>query len=483
MSSSFAYEPHPLFVDSVEQAVSATALNTVLRNVGVIDAESFRGQSTFDSSAGLDTGTPNYYPAANAKIWEGWLLIRNGMTTLTAEGRAANAGSTQLRMYVNGVQRATATPATPWSMSVPISNLGVSDGQTIAIEIIAVGAVPANATFVTTGVYATPVPFSRTWTAAPGFTTAYPAAGGLTALGSSIDYCFARMSAVPFAARRLPRWGLGPFKSAAGDPQSEAVHGAYPLHYGGITRNYSQDELRLIGLATSSVPQLRLNLYVNGTLRDQSEIMTPGTMTWHLETPLAAYAVGERLGYAVFGEVVSAGAPASWQSRTRISIDTSRTEGVYPYAVLPAPLSQGAISPEALRDWLNSLSTAVNAVKARIDAAPAIWNRAYAVRNWYSVDGNSRGNLDKRAPARILMQGRRLVVRGKNVSLAFGPLTYPTGDFGKVADEWTHSVSQQLIAGDQVETKEIWLDGIPNLLPGTQYALTGEVQYAAEYLV
>ena len=146
---------------------------------------------------------------------------------------------------------------------------------------------------------------------------------------------------------------------------------------------------------------------------------------------------------------------------------------------MPAPFTYGAISAATIASRLNSLATIIDDTRTRLQNAPWVWSRAYAMRNLYIKDGISDGAREPRARPSLKRQGTQLIVRGKGVTMNWGGIALPTNEPGKGGgkyawDNHTFSNTKSLIDGDKVETKTIYLDTIADLYPGTYYELSGD---------
>lgn len=487
---SYGWEAPPLFFENVSQPLSAIELNVLRTNAGVVDMLSYRRMNAFDSSGDIQTdSTPGNYTtkipayATNIRIWKGYLHILSGMTTLTLLGSAGNVGSTSIKVYVNGAEAATISPTSTWAQDIDINPF--SAGDVIQIELRVLGTRPANAFYVVHDIYGGPLSFGTSWPGVPTFATTF-SASLLTQLAAAEQWCYDRMLMVPNVARRIQRFINGPFK----DPTLDATHAAYTLWYGSVLRGYTKDIIRIYGqVINQSSPSLQLRCFINGAL--QSPLGGPwgiGTTNFSLSYPFpAGVSVGDRARISLLGQVVDAGA-ATLQSKWTFS--TIRSEGdsnpanTHPYATLPAAFVDGSVSAATVRDRLNQVATIVANTKSRLDAAPHIWNRARAMRTWYSVDDNTRGVFDVRSRPQMVRHGAQLVVRGRGVKVLFGAIAIPTNDptkgDQKGYDGHTFSQSQSIIDSDKAQTTTIELDSITGLFRQTAYELDGEVEIAYE---
>lgn len=472
----------PAFVNGVNQPDSATYLNAIRKAAIQLDAWSYRILGAFDSSAGEDTKTAGQYTNIVGGIpfrtWRGYFQWMTGMTTLTIVGRTsgAPAGAT-LKTYVNDSGTAADTISSPlpatFTRTISISS-GYTDGQIVAVEIKVETAYTATMEIVIHDVYASPVAYSPTWGGTPTFSGTYDA-GRLNQLVDACNWLYGRIDATPMIPRRAQLYALGPF----GDPSGSPLHGHWPLYYGAVQRSYTNSILRVAGFFVNvTSTAMHFTIYVNGALAYTSPDVGPGT--WPFFIPIVlTNAVGTRTEVSIFGEVVTAGPnnpPVTQWYFSRFTIQYVREEpssSGYPYASSPAAFTQGSISPSSLNSALNSISTIVANTKSRIDANPAVWGRARAVRRWYKLDEVAGGIYDKRAPIIFQRVGDRLIVAGRGVTIGFGALQ-PPSDPTKIIDDYTFSQTSSVIDADKVQTQTVWLDSIPGLEYGMLYYVQGE---------
>lgn len=482
-----AVEPTPFFINNRKQFASATDLNTLRRNVGIADMQSFRLMPTFDTSADVETGAPFAYPAGNFLLARYRLIYKSGMTNLRVDGWAVSGGSERIKVFLNGGASALDLAATAnWGGDIAIAS-GYTDGQLLTIEIQITGSRSLSSYYAVAHVYATPVTFATSWPGMPTFATTWDAAK-LTQLGAATQWCLDRMGIVPRTARRMRRYANGPFKQAtdrAADPGT-ATHGAYPLYTGSVLRAYSNDILRISGEVISPSANLDLVVYVNGT-EEARVSYSAGPSPSPIYIPVAlTHTLGQRAHVRLVGAVTNATALSGFrQSKWTFSyVGTNPDSSNYPYATLPAEFVGNApIAASTIRDRLNALATIVSAVKSRIDATPHVFNRVFAMRDTYASGSPDAGRLARARP-QLRRQGTQLQVRGRGVKLVWGGVTVPPPEETRPDfipyDKHSFGQSHTLIEGSKTETKTIYLDTVPNLYPGTAYELDGDVDYAAE---
>lgn len=478
----------PSFVNNVGLPLSATYLNALRTAAIQLDAWSYRHMPAFDSSAGLDTKTPGYYPSAPPfRIWRGYFKWRTGMTTLTIIGRTASApaGAT-LKTYVNDNPVAADTIASPlpstFTRTISISS-GYTDGQIVAVELKIEGSGTTTAMeVVILDIYADPIVYSSSWPGTPTFAGTYDS-GRLNQLINACTWLYERMNTTPMVPNRAQAYALGPFA----DPAARTYEGHYPLYYGSIQRSYTDSYVRIIGTFTNvTSTSIRYRVYLGGSLAFTSSTYGPGTYTIYEKIALSN-TVGTRTELSIFAEVIDAGPnnppSAPWrQSRWSPLLIREEASTSYPYATPPTAFAQGSLSVATLNSRLNAISTMLANTKTRIDADTHVWGRARAVRRWYGLNEVTSGNLDKRAPIIFERRGDRVIVAGKGVTIGFGAFQLPS-DPSKVADDYTFSQTAEAVPADKVQTKTIWLDSIPSLEYGLAYYIQGEGALYAEELM
>lgn len=476
-----SFIPQSDFTDGVEQILSAGDLGIFRKNVALIDALSYRQTYGFDSSSGGGTPTPGFYPAApNFRIWKGYFRFRTGMTTLTVKGRTTFPGTVELKVYLNGGGGSVATissPQTSFTEDITISGLGYADQQIVPIEILATGTGSTKtATCVITDIYASPyVSAGGSYGGVPTFTSSTINQTKLTQLGDAIEWCYDRMAEVPILPQRGTIRQLGPFRN-----------GSEPIWIGSVVRNYSEDILRIFGEVTNPyTPSWNYTVYINQVLAYTSSTFGAGTTSIYLPLDFSSVTVGSAAEVSIYHVVTDQGLSANWKQPrfTLYYAATNPSGNMYPTAALPTAFEQGSLSDTELVSRLNDLCTIVTATKARIDAAPHVWERVRAVRTWYGWDEDTRGVLPQRAPLHFNRRGSRLVVRGKDVKIGWGAPSTPVHQDGFIDyDNYEFPHTEQVIDADKIDTKEVYLDSYPGLYLARQYYLIGDVYYAEEYL-
>lgn len=480
------YSQPPVFTDNIGQLLSREDLQIIRDNVAYIEGLSYRSPMPGSpSSGGIETGTAGFYPSRNSvSIWFGNLRFQTGLTTLHIEGTATGFGSAQIKVYVNGVLRITITPSANWSGTWTMS--GFADGEVMAIEVRATtasGTVSTTAKFIVESIYATPIIYAPSWPGTPTFTTAWTASK-LNQLDNAIIWLLNRMNAVPIRPDIAQLYALGPFRDATIDPTTHRR----PVYYGAVVRHFTNSQFRLAGnIWNGSSLGLDLEIELNGTLVYTSPDFAIGTTTLQIVLPLTGYTTGSVVQVGVFLNCTNEG-PADGTNYyfPRITMNAVRAEvdGSAIYSTLTAtPAADTPIAVATMAAFLNTLSTTVLAAYNRVIATTTVFDRVYAVRRWFSKTNDWSDTGRQRGRPRFVRTGDRLIVRGKGVSINWGPITLENTDRGLDFDGRKWLNSQNIIDSETVETKTIYLESLPGLDVGVIYFLEGDVSWCEERLL
>jgi hypothetical protein len=473
----------PAFVNNVNLALSAGALNQLIAAAEALDGWSYRTLAATPASASADTEAYNFHSLSDFRLWWGDLRYRAGMTTLTITGYAASwtIGST-ITVYLNGsgTAAATITPSSSWSGTIDISS-GYSDGEIIAIDVRTSGNTTRTSEYLVRDVYGSPIVVASSWPSMPTFAGVYDS-GRLNALINACSYLYDRINAVPIIPTLGSFWAHGTSKIQT-----------YVQWAGSVLRAYTQDQLRIIGTADIFNDAEYFEVLLNGSVIHTSATMAmlaygqPFSTTFSLPLSLASVSVGSRADVIIRSVVTDDGRlPGQPILNSRYSFLVIRAEaafGGYPVYSPPADLAQASISATNLNTRLNALSTMLSDIKSRMDATSVMWNRARAVRRRFAQDTIQNNRKTYVHTPIFVRQGDTLIVKGKNVSVGWGarivePKENPWSDY-----VYKYDKTQSVITGDQVDTQIVPLDTFGGLYQGQFYAVTGEeLHYAAEYL-
>jgi hypothetical protein len=446
--------------------------------------------NTFDSAAG-DTGVPfyvtggGYHTNPPFRIWKGGCLFKTGATTLTVTGAATPAGAETLKFYINGVLRATIAATIPatWTQTITISGLGFTAEQPLWLEIRVEGStsiVTRNARYYVYSAYIDPVAMTG-WVAPTAFVHSFPAAK-LEAVKTSLRWLWNRMNLVPIVPRLAILYQPGPYR----DPVAKPEMANWPLYYGSVLKNYAEGEVLRVAVQMTNYTSIaeRWKLYYNGALAYTSPTRGPGTYSDYIPIALT-HTLGTRAEVWIHAECITPGVdfpPTAPIRASRYHILTCRTEHDsthYNYWVPPTEWVYGLKSEATAITALNSMVTAINAVKTRIDATPWIFGRWYLQRKFYGWDDTIQNKLNARSIPQFIRRGARIVVYGKNVSLNYAGF-YPPTDTAKLIEEYTFGKSEVLTATDKIERKSVYLDNYPDLFYGSALYVRSDLDMLVE---
>lgn len=465
-------------VDNVGLILSASDYNQIRRNTIFLDRLSFRRHPCIDSTAGADTGAADLHTAGDFRLWWGSLRYRTGMTDLVVAGNALSPGPAELKVYVNGVDKATITPTSSWTETIDIST-GYAVNSVLDIEIRTLGNNSKTSVFVVKDVYATPVVVSETWPTILTFAGVYGSAY-IQALINATEYLFARMNAVPIPASVAHIWAPATHKNET-----------HVLWHGAVQRNYADEVLKLKGHVQVNNVAEHYIVNLNGvTVLTSSTYNLGDVVPIDTAIDLSAYTAGARVqvGFKAVVTNSSNQPSAGGGTNSRYTLNVLRAQAGasgYSVTVPPAELARAANASQSSLDtkW-NALGTMLTAIKARLDGRPELWNRVHATRRRYAQDGNQLAKLNRRHPLTNQRLGDRAEIHGKGVSIGWGAPTVKSKEGVLDYDDYAWMDEQQIIGGDNYESVTVNLDSLPGLYPGMSYFIFGQdVVHASEYLI
>lgn len=464
------------FVDDVGQFVAAADLNLLRTNTIAVEAWSFRRLAAFDSSCSDTTSyAATKHPAEDFQVWRGTLRYFVTMTTLTIAGRAASYGSATLRFYVNGVDKGTVTLASSWSKTISISS-GYTSGDFLDIQINTEGNTTKTSVYVIDAVYGDPITAPTSWPGAPSWGSAIYSATRFNQLAEATANLYERMNLIPIVAQVAHVYIPVTHKAET-----------HRIYTGSVLRSFTADKLRVFGNAVINNTAEYFVVYVDGVAAYTSPAMTIGTYPI-LQDITLSHTLGTRVEVAIEVTVTD----ASNQDRentinsryTFTAIRAQATGTGYPYATPPdAFVANASISSGDLDTALATLSSMLTTANSRLSGRPELWARAYAMRKRYALDDHQNTKLMRHYPHVMQRLGDRLVIRGKGVKIAWGPITVKSKEQGLDYDDYEWANEQEIIGGESIDTQVVYLDSLPGLYPGVQYFIFGtDVIWAGEYL-
>ena len=465
----------------------ASDLNQVREAARLIDGWSYRNEPALDSSSGLDTGAPGYYSGNSPlRIWWGAVLFKTGCTTLTIEGRGSQTNAESLKVYINGTDVTTSgtllgTITLPgvfgdFSQSFAVSG---ADGDVITVELVISGSHNTTAIYLINDVYLSPITKSG-WVAAPSFASVADAtdATKLNQLTFACQWMYERLRLSPMPARQALFYNLGPFK-----PTTDAQHLNRPMYHGSVGKYYSTSALRIkMYVISTTTTGWTFDVLLNGVSVYTSPTYGIGAQAIDQTLSLAAYTIGTRVRVAILASTVNAGVNAPWRF-TRWSngvMHAVADASGWPYAALPAAFDKPNTLTNAntLRAALASLSTIVNNAKTRIDGRPELWARSRAVRRHFTRNGETEGLLIARARHSFWQRtGSELFVKGKDIKVAYGPVSVDVDADSNGWEKYTHLVEESV---DAELGTTVYLDDLKALDYGMAYRILGNALYACE---
>jgi hypothetical protein len=465
------------FTDNVGQFLSPAELNMLIQNGILLDQLSHRFAPALDSSAQSDAGgAADLHPASDYKMWWGSGIWRAGMTSLVITGAATSFGSTTLKVYVNGVLKATVTPSASWSTTISVSS-GYADGDFLSVDILTFGNVTDTSTFIITDAYLTPLVVSSSWPGVPSFSGTYNA-GKFNQLIDACVNLWERINVVPLPA------GLGHVWAPANHKIS-----THSLYHGAISRNFSNDILRIYGSVLINNAAEYYTVALNGSIVHTSPTYSPGTYAI-APSPisLTAYTIGARVQVAIKAVVTSAvnQDPDATQS-SRYTLNAIRTEADssgYPVASPPTEFATNtSIASSTIDSRLNAIATMLTNVNTRLNALPELWNRSRLVRRRFAIDDRQNVKLQRRYVHRLVRRGDKLVVRGKGIRLGWGGYALENSEGVDPYSVYKFAHEESLVDGEHYQTATVYLDSLEGLFPGSPYYIAGyDVVGAWEYI-
>lgn len=441
------------------------------------------------------------------RFWQGGFRYRTGLTTLGLYVDRVTTGESlvtpKIRVTCNGVTRIDSTLASGVNLySVgTMASWGLTDGQVVEVVMeIYDAAAPTPSMDETaydwgtyylvdahvspaSGIIADAYPGVPSFVATPAG-NAGPTQAKLLQLGNAADWLARRVNAcaVPLfqrmtATAELPYWPKDPY------PDEPARH----LWSGGLIRGPFDRIYARVVWVTGSATNQRIRMLING-----SEVATTGNLSasswgfYDFAVNVSGYGATTVLRVELELVITAGVEQGGWPTRISVEwVEAGRNAaGFQTLTNRPTPYESTTWAVRRAR--LNDIATWLTAIKSRIDADVDRWDRIRLYRSSYAYNPGEAEILQGRYWAvRRRRTGARLIVRGSNVKIGWGPLSYklanPDEPFGEYLYSWGYE--ETLISGNEVQTKEIFLDTLTGLLPGMTYVLSGwDVRYAGEEL-
>jgi hypothetical protein len=496
------YIDAPYFVEETDlHTTDGVAL--LWDDAAILDMASLAPRDVFQAHADhrLEFSRTNPLP-----FWRGGFRYRAGYTTLavvihssTYMQLTGNGVTPRIRVYVNEVLRIdqAITAGTATYSIATMAAWGLVDGAVaeVRMDIVDLGYLPGpdlpgepdNPSDPQWGRYelmdAFVGPVSSvsigSWPGVPTFSTGTgePDPDLLLQLSNASDWLAARMALVPqnLFQRVISSAELPYFSTNPGDPHMWSG--------GGPRGPFDRLAIKVVWLAGTATSH-RIRLLINGTEVDTTADI--GAYEWGedvLTADLSGYTATAVLRLTL-ELVITAGADPGRPTRvtTEYAEYQRTTPGFQAFDNRPVPDELTTWETRALR--LNAIGAWLQVIKNRIDNDVDRWDRVRLFRSSYAYDpGEARTLMGRFHAVRRRRTGARLIVRGSNLKLGYGPYSAKLSNDKEPESEyvWSWGFEEGLVSGDQVETREIYLDALPGLDYGMQYTIYGDdVRYAAE---
>lgn len=456
--SAIPYTTPPVFVTG--RPLAAAEVNILSDNAAVIDMLTYRGRRAWTNQTyRLEAYGGNPSPLGYAAF-----QFRSGLTTLTVQ-YGANQSGDSLKIYLNDVLRSTTTmTAGGGFVTVAISALGFTDYQFIEMraEVVVAG---AHGIYDLYDAYVSPVSgislSAGSWPGVPSFTDL--SAAKLNQLSAAEEWLIQRLGVT-----------LQPVFQSQQYRNGEAWNTTQMLWQGGIARGNGANRLNLsLGYYTVTNTAEALKLYINGSLAVTGPTWSAGQAgNYLMQADLSAYGdqtnLDIRLDQVVTGSVSSGAHPSRYLIQ---DIYTDRAS-TYPYAAGVGKLTpRQSLSWTTLQTQLNAIASILSSAQARIAATDDVFNRIRLYRWRPVLDDGQKSYFQKLCVARGRRWTDALWVRGKSLQIAYGTRTVkPSLDD---AYEYDFQYKTEVIGGDTVQDKLVYLDAFPGLAPGMDFYILG----------
>lgn len=474
--------------------LSATLLNVIRDNALILDEASRLGRAAFGAQFGESPENNSTNPV---RIHRGGFRFVTGATTLTiiTESSGIVTGD-QLRVIRDG------TPTSGYSdglisdftlangtqtHTITISGAGYADGRVVLTQCFlrnAGGPAEENdwGNVTIRDAYIGPIGLADAYPGVP--TWGAISAANLNQLSNACDWLVRRVG-----QRVEPLWqGIvrrqGPFNDVdIGTQTTVRWRGGIPrsaLHTALLANVAVQQKM------TGTTEQVRLK--INGSTVDTWTVpAVPGDYAHTLDADLSGYSAGASL-FLEIDHIKTAplGSPGDG-SRFSLFRVWDEPPGGSPASIDELGMRSSyafgpAGTPGTLQHWLASLGTILTAIKARIDANPEIWDRQPLFSARFSIEDDQFALFEAFGVAMNQRRtGEALVVRGKGITIGYGPGTFKE-EFNDVAAQvFENFRTHTAIDADAVETQVVYFATIAGLEPGSPYNLRGvDIYYAAE---
>lgn len=485
-----AYDTPPAWETDME--VAAPLLRLLRQDAITVDAASRTGAPVFVCSA-PPRNTTLWFRDPPMRVWWGSFMFRTGMNSAQfVLDFLPRGGTTQtVQVLFNGTvvwsQALTLNVSQTLTPSVSLTGRGWSDRQVVEVEVRivwtgSVAGVDTNTTrYIVRMARVGPVSgylSGRPWSSVLYF--GLLSAANLNALSTAVQWLMDRVNLVYTPLFMGSRYA----NTRAGKAQSFSQY---------WMSTYVQNVTWLKGdlYAFVNNPAEQFRITANGATVASSSTYSPSAFQQHWEISANLSGYSGRVDLTLDGTIAQGGVSTRYSFPELWMDPGSSALG----SALPNFVDLEDLDFGTLQGRLNALVDVLNQTYTRIYNAPDVfdWIPMFSRRPVprSGVDDTS-GSPDKAMEsadtgwkdfymAGKTRRGNVLWVYGRDVTVCWGPIAIKdTSKRPQWEMEW--AFTQQLIDGQSVALKKIYLPGLPGLDFGARYFLRGDVRFAAEEL-
>lgn len=459
--------------------LSATMLNIFRSNAVTLNSMSKITPNTLVSHRKItlwEKGTPDN---PSGDIWNGGFQFLNGVTTARfVVTFIPVGGSHKVKILFNDIQvYDAAISSSTYNIDITINDKGYYHEQIITVKVVLYS--PAGDYFNTTAVVndayifpITSVGNQLAWGGVPTFTGGYVNQTKLNQLATAQDWLAVRFSMVSMVATQSLLYFQGTNKSNT----------TQPFYYATVTPTANGRKLKATIYITSRNPQTYLRVSINGQNIEYGPYGLEQQAYIPLDIDMASIGCTDNVDYQVIISERCVVGNGFFNSRVSVGHLRTDNDGIVISGVPSAYIMKGEYNYGQILSTLQSISDLTVAAYNTIINMPLIHQRARMFRGMLTVKPDQVEYWGSNFVARNIRRGDKLWVKGKGLTLMYGPITV---DRTAEKDKWEYEFQYQetLTNGDAVESKYVYLDQYEGLFPGVTYFITGkEVNYVAEYL-
>lgn len=474
------YESPPTFADTAtdkETFVSAADLNLLRQNAAFLDMLSYRGRRAFTDQIKL----LDQYGIDPSPLFSGSFQFRTGLEDAVFSVYAlTTSGTHTCRISFDGLLQSTTVltggaGGTTQSITIAIDTLGYTDYQIVDVT-IEVDWTSAIGQYRMIDAYVTPASaiVASSWPGVPTFGTVN--AANLNQLANAQIHLMDRINAAQ--THGLMAGFLYPGQTWV----TRTL-----LYAGSISKSNGADRLRIamgVYVTTNAQERIEVTLF-SPTATTNGPTWTPGNdqIQYLFDIDISARTADTPFAFAI-EQVVLTGSPAGpGQVGSRFIIyDIYTARASYSAPTLPALMSpRESLTYSTLQTRLGQIGTAVSNAYARVNGSPDVFNRIRLFRWRPGVDEGERTAHKDDYLCVSHRRGDALWVRGKNMTINYDHIQLDRRGDQPWGYEFKHS--EQVISGDSVDNKLIYLDSLPGLYPGMTYWVSGDdIRFLGEHI-